>query len=57
MAESKFLEWFKMAWKSVIGWYIEIVDVGEWMLKVAESKQCSRAVWLNGKVVEVVVRS
>jgi hypothetical protein len=31
-------------------------DMQAWMVKVAESKQCARAVYLNGKVVEVVVR-
>jgi len=31
-------------------------DMQAWMLKVAESKRCARAVWRNGRVVEVVVR-
>lgn len=31
-------------------------DIQAWMQKVAEARQCARAVWRNGRVVEVVVR-
>lgn len=31
-------------------------DLQAWMNKTAESKRCSRAVWRNGRAVEVVVQ-
>jgi hypothetical protein len=55
MVESKFLECSKMTFK--VFWDLEakVIDRA-WMEKVAESKQCSMARYLNGHVVEVVFR-
>jgi hypothetical protein len=43
-----------MAFKAF--WDVESIDLTDWMQKIADSKRCSRAVWQNGRVVEVVVR-
>lgn len=52
MVESEFLECSKMAFK--VFWDVEAKAVD--LMKIAESKQCSMARYLNGRVVEVVFK-